>query len=326
MIRQNKKQYTYKEYSRLVSLNEYIKYSHVCTRGSMPVSAHEAFAEVERLLNARDTLAAHKLWSDNVNTLSAVSGTLPRYTEVVTRLKRERNLLQHVLDNVDTRKGWHTLEKYTNCSDFLSMEYQHQPDAELCKVRAELLGEAPLRECATLLRDFASLPVITPVCQVADEEYEDRLFSSSATVSLDTWYPGLWGTGSKRVRFDVFDCMSEHGALVCTLSWDESVTGGHTNVLAVLLYQQAQKIAVYLGVKKKPRRASTNWMDQNFVCYTMHLAVQKLVDVARKMALFDPQYTPVMKRHWQISSYAEDVEFQPGKTDSGFYVFLSRVL
>ena len=118
----------------------------------MPVSAHEAFAEIERLLNARDTLAAHKLWSDNVNTLSAVSGTLPRYTEVVTRLKRERNLLQHVLDNVATRKGWQTLEKYTNCSDFLSMEYKHQPDAELCKVRAELLGEAPLRAGSGQLR------------------------------------------------------------------------------------------------------------------------------------------------------------------------------
>ena len=57
----------------------------------------------------------------------------------------------------------------------------------------------------------------------------------------------------------------------------------------------------------------------------LHAALQKLVDVARKMALFDPQYTPVMRRHWQIGSYAEDVEFLPGKTDSGFYVFLSRV-
>jgi hypothetical protein len=293
----------------------------------MPVSAHEAFFEVERLLNARDTLAAHKLWSDNVSTLSAVSGTLPRYTEVVTRLKRERNLLQHVLDNVATRKGWQTLEKHTNCSDFLSMEYLHKSDGAsgVCKVRAELLGEAPLRECVTLLRDLGSLPVITDLCSVDDVEHEDRLFSASATVALDTWYPALWGTARKRVRFDVFDCLAAAGAIVCTLSWDESLTGEHTNVAAFLFYPQKQKIAVYVGVKHKARRTSTDWMDRNFLCFHMHLALQKLVDVARKMALFDPQYTPVMKRHWQISSYAEDVEFQPGKTDSGFYVFLSRV-
>ena len=66
----------------------------------------------------------------------------------------------------------------------------------------------------------------------------------------------------------------------------------------------------------------------DFVCVYNRgpvLRKKKVVDVGRQMALFDPQYTPVMKRHWQISSYAEDVEFQPGKTDSGFYVFLSRV-
>ena len=94
---------------------------------------------------------------------------------------------------------------------------------------------------------------------------------------------------------------------------------------AFLCYPQKQKIAVYAGVKRKPRRTSTDWMDRNFLCFHLHLALQKLVDVARKMALFDPQYTPVMKRHWQISSYAEDAGFQPEKTDSGFYVFLSRV-
>lgn len=294
----------------------------------MPVSAREAFAEIRRLLDARDTLAAHDLWASNLDALSAASGSLPEYAVVVTRLKRERNLLQHVLDHVATRKGWETLEKHTNCSDFLSMEYLHKPDAAssgVCKVRAELLGEAPLRECVTLLRDLASLPGISDLCAVDDVEHEDRLFSASATVALDTWYPGLWGTARKRVRFDVFDCLARVGAVVCTLSWDESLTGGHTNVCAFLCYPQKQKIAVYAGVKRKPRRTSTDWMDRNFLCFHLHLALQKLVDVARKMALFDPQYTPVMKRHWQISSYAEDVEFQPGKTDSGFYVFLSRV-
>ena len=260
-----------------------------------------------------------------LDALSAASGSLPEYAATITRLKRERNLLQHVLDSVSTRKGWQTLEKHTNCSDFLSMEYLHKPDAHACKVRAELLGEAPLRECLTLLRDFASLPGITDLCTVDDAEHEDRLFSASATVGLDTWYPGLWGTARKRVRFDVFDCLARAGAVVCTLSWDESLTGGHTNVFAFLRYPQKQKIAVYAGVKRKPRQTSTDWMDRNFLCFHLHLALQKLVDVARKMALFDPQYTPVMKRHWQISSYAEDVEFHPEKTDSGFYVFLSRV-
>ena len=56
----------------------------------------------------------------------------------------------------------------------------------------------------TLLRDLASLPGISDLCAVDDVEHEDHLFSASATVGLDTWYPGLWGTARKRVRrFDV---------------------------------------------------------------------------------------------------------------------------
>ena len=65
------------------------------------------------------------------------------------------------------------------------------------------LAPSPLRECVTLLRDLASLPGISDLCAVDDVEHEDHLFSASATVGLDTWYPGLWGTARKRVRFDV---------------------------------------------------------------------------------------------------------------------------
>ena len=62
-------------------------------------------------------------------------------------------------------------------------------------------------------------------------------------------------------------------------------------------------------------KMSTDWMDRNFICFNLHNNVLAMVDLARRMQLFDPELSDTMKRMWQkAANRAVMCPFSPAST------------
>lgn len=293
------------------------------------------YQQVQMALNERKVLKAYDLWEQAVSKTADGWASLPNYNETTARLKQQRSLLNLVFTDTKKRSDWVTMEKYTQCADFLSIEYSYKSHAGSIKMRADFEGgELNITELATLMRDIVVLPRISPLFSTEHPQMYERFFTTAAVVSVKSKYPGLWNTGSKQVSVNFYDCMEEHGAIAVCYDWDQddknSIKNIEPNTLTVLMFPARQRMTIYLHVRRPTTYLSTEWMDRNFICYNLHPTVISLVDMSRKLNLLDPDMAETIDRMWAKNSM-EPVRRGSGlggehEYDSEFFQWVQRAL
>ncbi len=300
---------------------------------SPPLPAELVYHQLKILLEQRKVLEAHRLWETSVEENPNGWGGLEDYSKTASSMRREEMLLRSAFADVSESKKGKILEQYQNHADFLKIEYRHIPDDTFIKICAEFTGgELNILEMVTLMRDIAMLPRVNKMFKVGEAELYTQYFATSAMVKVDSYYPRLLMAPEQRVYCSFFDCINEHGAVVVSYTWGDTkaktMACERQECVNFIFYPCKQKMCVHVVVKANAAKfkMSTDWMDRNFICFNLHNNVLAMVDLARRMQLFDPELSDTMKRMWQKGGeQGGDVSFQPGKYDSDFYTWLHAV-